>query len=184
MNTKECSSRIVDEFIELTQIDAVSYRERKIADVLKEKLIQLGFEVQEDQAGAAYGSSTGNLYGFLKGSLPGGAILLCAHMDTVEPGLGKRPVFHEDGRITSSGDTILGADDVCGLVEILEAVRFLKENNVRYDHIIFNAGEGERIMINDMKPDGLVTAYAVNTVRDRFCRTEFVTDNTMGTRFD
>ena len=63
-------------------------------------------------------------------------------------------------------------------------MRFLKENNVRYDHIIFNAGEGERIMINDMKPDGLVTAYAVNTVRDRFCRTEFVTDNTMGTRFD
>ncbi len=63
-------------------------------------------------------------------------------------------------------------------------MRFLKENNVRYDHIIFNAGEGERIMINDMKPDGLVTAYAVNTQRDRFCRTEFVTDNTMGTRFD
>ena len=63
-------------------------------------------------------------------------------------------------------------------------MRFLKENNVRYDHIIFNAGEGERIMINDMKPDGLVTAYAINTARDRFCRTEFVTDNTMGTRFD
>ena len=63
-------------------------------------------------------------------------------------------------------------------------MRFLKENNVRYDHIIFNAGEGERIMINDMKPDGLVTAYAVNTVRDRFCKTEFVTDSSIGTRFD
>ena len=63
-------------------------------------------------------------------------------------------------------------------------MRFLKENNVRYDHIIFNAGEGERIMINDMKPDGLVTAYAVNTIRDRFCKTKFITDNTMGTRFD
>ena len=63
-------------------------------------------------------------------------------------------------------------------------MRFLKENNVRYDHLIFNAGEGERIMINDMKPDGLVTAYAVNTVRDRFCKTDFVTDSSMGTRFD
>ena len=63
-------------------------------------------------------------------------------------------------------------------------MRFLQENNVRYDHIIFNAGEGERIMINDMKPDGLVTAYAVNTVRDRFCKTEFITDSSMGTRFD
>ena len=135
MNTKECRSRIVDEFIELTQIDAVSYRERKIADVLKEKLLQLGFEVQEDQAGTAYGSSTGNLYGFLKGSLPGGAILLCAHMDTVEPGLGKHAVFHENGKITSSGDTILGADDVCGLVEILEGIRSVKEAGVPHRDI-------------------------------------------------
>ena len=63
-------------------------------------------------------------------------------------------------------------------------MRFLKENHVRYDHIIFNAGEGERIMINDMKPDGLVTAYAINTKRNRFCQTEFITDRTMGTRFD
>jgi hypothetical protein len=39
-------------------------------------------------------------------------------------------------------------------------------------------------MINDMKPDGLVTAYAVNTRRDRFCQTEFITDNSMWTRFD
>ena len=63
-------------------------------------------------------------------------------------------------------------------------LRFLKENNVRYDHIIFNAGQGERILINDMKPDGLVTAYAVNTQRNRFCRTEFITDKKKGTRFD
>ena len=40
------------------------------------------------------------------------------------------------------------------------------------------------IMINDMKPDGLVTAYAVNTKRDRFCRTEFVTDINLGTDYD
>ena len=68
--------------------------------------------------------------------------------------------------------------------EKAHTLRFLKENNVRYDHIIFNAGQGERIMINDMKPDGLVTAYAVNTTRDRFCQTEFITDKTMGTRYD
>ncbi len=42
-------------------------------------------------------------------------------------------------------------------------LRFLKENHVRYDHIIFGAGQGERVLINDNKPDGLVTAVAVNT---------------------
>ena len=63
-------------------------------------------------------------------------------------------------------------------------LRFLKENHVRYDHIIFNAGEAERIMINDNKPDGLVTTYAISTERDRFCRTRFVTDHSLGTMYD
>ncbi len=68
--------------------------------------------------------------------------------------------------------------------EKAHTLRFLKENHVRYDHIIFGAGEGERIMINDNKPDGLVTAYAVSTKRDRFCRTRFVTDQNLGTIYD
>lgn len=63
-------------------------------------------------------------------------------------------------------------------------MKFLKENHVRYDHIIFNAGQGERILINDNKPDGLATAIAVNTTRDEFCRTKFVTDYSMGTMYD
>lgn len=54
-------------------------------------------------------------------------------------------------------------------------LRFLKENHVRYDHIIFGAGQGERVLINDNKPDGLVTAVAVNTTRDKFCQTKFQT---------
>ena len=68
--------------------------------------------------------------------------------------------------------------------EKAHTLRFLKENHVRYDHIIFGAGEGERIMINDNKPDGLVTAYAVSTKRDRFCKTRFVTDQNLGTIYD
>ena len=68
--------------------------------------------------------------------------------------------------------------------EKAHTLRFLKENHVRYTHVIFNAGMGERIMINDMKPDGLVTAYAVNTQRNCFCRTKFITDDSMRTRFD
>lgn len=47
--------------------------------------------------------------------------------------------------------------------------RFLKENGVRYDYIIFNAPYGERIMINDEKPSGLKMGVAVNTVRNQWC---------------
>ena len=44
--------------------------------------------------------------------------------------------------------------------------RFLRENGVRYDHIIYNAPYGERILVNDNKPSGLTTAFAVNLERD------------------
>ena len=57
-----------------------------------------------------------------------------------------------------------------------ETIRFLKENNIRYNHIIFNAPYGERIVINDRKPSGLDMSYSVNTERDEFLRDVFVID--------
>lgn len=137
------TDRMVREFVELTGIDSVSFREREMADRLKGKLAELGVAVTEDEAGEAYGGNAGNLYGFLPGELPGEPILLSAHMDTVEPGLGKKAVGREDGRITSGGDTVLGADDVCGLVEILEAVRCLREKGIphRSVEVLFPIGE-------------------------------------------
>lgn len=44
--------------------------------------------------------------------------------------------------------------------------KFLKENNLKFDHIIFDLNFGERILLNDMKPDGLLTAYAHNLKRN------------------
>lgn len=43
---------------------------------------------------------------------------------------------------------------------------FLKENDVRFDRILFGLPVGERIIINDVKPKGLKTAVAVNVTRD------------------
>ncbi len=44
--------------------------------------------------------------------------------------------------------------------------RFLAENHIRYDHIIYDAPYGERLLFNDRKPSGLQTAYAVSPDRD------------------
>ena len=110
--------RLCKSFEDLTAIDSVSFKEREMADRLKSLLLELGFEVQEDQAGDHYGGNAGNVYGYLKGTLPGPGVLLSAHMDTVSPGLGKKAVFSQDGTVTSAGDTVLGADDVSGIVEI------------------------------------------------------------------
>ena len=45
-------------------------------------------------------------------------------------------------------------------------LKFLKKNNIRYDHIIFNAPYGERILINDDKPSGLKMGHVINKKRD------------------
>ncbi len=43
---------------------------------------------------------------------------------------------------------------------------FLTANNIRYDQIIFGAPYGERILVNDDKPSGLIMEYAVAKTRD------------------
>ncbi len=42
----------------------------------------------------------------------------------------------------------------------------LVNNELRYDVAIFGIPTGERICINDKKPLGLLTSYAVNLLRD------------------
>lgn len=43
---------------------------------------------------------------------------------------------------------------------------FLDKHHIRYDHIIFNAPYGERILINDDKPSGLHMSIAITGKRD------------------
>ena len=43
---------------------------------------------------------------------------------------------------------------------------FLRRNSIRYNELIFGLPPGERILINDIKPSGLRTAYSINVKRD------------------
>ncbi|MCI8950568.1 MAG: hypothetical protein HFG49_11105 [Lachnospiraceae bacterium] len=43
---------------------------------------------------------------------------------------------------------------------------FLKENGIRYHHIIFGVPYGERILINDDKPTGLKMGFCINKYRN------------------
>lgn len=135
--------RVLEEFKTLVAIDSQSYEEREIADYLKKKLLDLGLEVAEDSAGERLQEqnkkdgkkAAGNIYGYIKGNRQGDAILFSAHMDTVSPGNGKKVVFRDDGRITSDGTTVLGADDVGGLVSILEMLTVIKERGLEHPDI-------------------------------------------------
>ena len=45
-------------------------------------------------------------------------------------------------------------------------IKFLKNNSIRFNQIIFNAPYGERIIVNDVKPSGLNTACSIELKRD------------------
>lgn len=126
--------RMIKEFIELVSIDSISLNERNMADTLRRKLEALGLEVIEDDAGKKAGGSSGNLIGFMKGNKNVPGILLMAHMDTVTPGLGKKPVI-EGNVIKSDGTTVLGSDDAAGIECILEAIRNIKEEKFEHGNI-------------------------------------------------
>lgn len=135
--------RLVNQFLTMTAFDSETFHERDIADYLKKELENLGMEVYEDDAGVQLKAIrpdypetvTGNVYGFLKGTIQGEPLLLSAHMDTVSPGKGKKAVMDEAGCITSEGETVLGADDLSGIVSILEAIRVIKEEGIPYPDI-------------------------------------------------
>ena len=55
-------NELLEEFAGFTEIDSVSFGERRMADLLKEKLRALGFETEEDDAGSHYGGNAGNVY--------------------------------------------------------------------------------------------------------------------------
>lgn len=137
--------RITRQFVKLVSIDASSYREREMADYLTKELEDLGFSVEEDDAWEG-------LWRQLRKSLctPSGAAALRCCLDaygTVEPAKGKKAVVHPDGRITSDGTTVLGADDMSGVAAVLEALHHLKEENrpTRELEILLSIGEEKHV---------------------------------------
>lgn len=104
--------------------------------------------------------------------------------------LGKSWIIDLDGTIVRhNGYKLDGADSFLpGAVEFLRALapddmvvfltsrtadlaesteKFLRDNGIRYNHIIYGAPYGERILINDQKPSGLNCAHAINVERDK-----------------
>lgn len=104
-------NNIVDIFLTIIKIDSPSGKEAQISLFLQKWLTCHGFSFQID--------AVGNVYA--KNNMQGVPLLLCAHMDTVQPGENIHPVIM-DGIIKSDGKTILGADNKAALAAILTAI--------------------------------------------------------------
>jgi tripeptide aminopeptidase len=146
--------RLLEEFLELVQIDSETKYETEIAKVLKQKFLDLGVEVFEDDTTAQTGHGAGNLICTLPATADNiDTIYFTCHMDTVVPGKGIKPSI-QDGYVVTDGTTILGADDKAGLAVIFEVIRVLKEQILPHGTIQFVITVGEE--------SGLVGAKAID----------------------
>ena len=125
-NSTAANRRLVDTFLDLVRIDGVAGKERDVASYLERRLAALGVEWHMDRAGETFGGDCGNLVARLAGNVDAPPILLGAHMDTVAPTRGLT-VVEANGRISSDGTTILGADDRAGVAIILGVLSALVE---------------------------------------------------------
>lgn len=121
--------RLSDEFQRQAAIDSPSYHEAEMAAYLETRFRALGGSVEYDDAGTKIGSNSNNMLIRIPGSKAGAPLLLSVHMDTVTPAENVEPVLN-NGIFTSAGETILGADDKSGIVEIIEALEVLNEQQI------------------------------------------------------
>ncbi|MDE7206025.1 MAG: M20/M25/M40 family metallo-hydrolase [Lachnospiraceae bacterium] len=130
-------------FADLVSIDSPSLHEEQAAERIKELFAEIGITLCEDDSAEQTGSTTGNLYAYVKGDGRKAPVLLAAHMDTVMPAYGKKAVFEADGTVRSDGTTVVGADVMAWIAEIYHALKYLKENQIahRDTEILFTVGE-------------------------------------------
>ncbi|HEY0739219.1 MAG TPA: M20/M25/M40 family metallo-hydrolase [Herpetosiphonaceae bacterium] len=126
------TDRLLDTFLTLVRVDNPSGQEQAMAQTVIGMLRERGLQPEQD--------AKGNVIARVPGQ--GEPLLLSAHLDSVAPAVGKNPVVDGDF-VRSSGDTVLGADDLAGVTAILEAVTaHLEANNGhRAAEIVFSVEE-------------------------------------------
>jgi len=122
--------RMMDTFIELAKVEAPSFEELPMQKMAEKKLKAIGCKVVVDDAGKTFRTNAkGNVIGLLPGTIKSAPFVLGAHLDTVNPCKGVKPII-KGGKVVSDGKTILGADDRAGIAIILEVMQTLKEKNI------------------------------------------------------
>jgi tripeptide aminopeptidase len=120
------NNRLIDIFIQVASINSLSQNEKPVADFIRSFLKDSPFKISIDDSDKHSGSNTGNL---VCRSGDGGNFVLLSHMDTARPTLEMKPVF-TDGRIQSSGDTVLGVDNRLGIAVLLYTMEKISKEKI------------------------------------------------------
>lgn len=110
--------QVVQTFRNLCEIASPSGQEEEVRAYIVQYLQDtIGVTPFIDTAGNIYVSEPGT----------GSPLLLCAHIDTVQPARPQKTVI-QDGVIYSDGTSVLGADDKCAVAAMLEAYVAVKKS--------------------------------------------------------
>jgi tripeptide aminopeptidase len=147
--TTTWASEVLPLFLELAAIPSPSGEEEAVAGRVRAYLRGLGIETEDDAAG--------NLLARMPATVEGGEpIFLCAHLDTVPVNGPIEPVV-EDGVVTNSAATILGADDKAAVAVLLESARLLLAEGRPH--------AGVELLFTTREEIGLEGAFAFDTAR-------------------
>ena len=131
------ADRLLETFLTILRINSFYPAEDPVADVLRCRLEPVGVQFTVDEHRNLLGLWPGT--GSQSSSEP---ILLCAHMDTVRPTEGMKPIVR-DGAVHSDGSSVLGADDKAAVAAIVEAVEAVSDAGVEHPpaEVLFTVGE-------------------------------------------
>ncbi len=133
---------LVSLFIDAVKIDALSLKERPMADFVREFLRDLPVQIIEDNVAHLFQGECGNLICIPSTCDPSRPTLaLIAHLDTPRSTVNVKPM-RTDGKISSDGTTALGVDNRAGTAALLFALRqHLLSGAAGQCLVVFTVGE-------------------------------------------
>ncbi len=147
--------RLVRTFTDMASISSPSWNERGMIDYVLRNAKSIGLGAKKFPCGGSH-----NLLLEMKGNRKGTPMLFSAHLDTVTPCEGVRPVV-SGTRITSAGDTILGSDDKAAIAMFLEAARCIAETGMSHGPVEFLLTCAEEVGLKGAK------AFDMSRLRSR-----------------
>ncbi|MFB3119340.1 MAG: M28 family peptidase, partial [Stenotrophomonas maltophilia] len=135
--------RLTKTLMDLIRIDSPTGEEDAVDREVSARLQALDFQVYHD--------SFQNIIAKLDGQ--GEPVILSAHLDTVEPGRGIRPVLEGD-ILRSDGTTILGGDCKAGITIVMEALTAVVESGASHlpvEVMFTRAEEGGLVGVHNLE---------------------------------
>lgn len=144
---EDIKKRVVEEFITQVQIDSLSLQEAKMFEYLKKRLKKMPVEMDfQEYKLEEIGAKSGNMIVKLPAntSEEHKSLFFDAHLDTVEPGIGIKPVVKGD-IIRSNGQTVLGADDKAASAAMVIAIEEIINSKIEHGDLYFIFTSAEEI---------------------------------------